>query len=698
MIFLNRSLVSPRLPLAAMGLAFFTIACGPPDRDDAGAGPGNPAEAGGCVIWEDDDDDGINNGLEGCQNPRDTDGDGQFDHQDTDSDGDGVLDAHEDRNGDGQLGQCTGQCETAADCEDEFTCTRLASGQGVCAHHSCLAGETLPNVTDTDGDGQPDGLEGTWVCNPQSDDNPAGLKEFQLVDSAVVEPDTSPDWRVALDIGSTMQRAAFLDPGPLDSVFYFDLPNSASQVAGFLVTRQARTSERSAPLASGEAIDALGARSDYTTVLRSSGNRRQSLDGFDSVIGTSVVLETGSAQPPTAARARVVAELLGRDIATISQPPLAWSGLASQELVVSFQTLYREEQGQVLFLGAVAPRAAYDDAARPTGFRVDDLAGGTGLARSGNPVTAACEQLLQDKLPKADVIWVVDESGSVDDNRIDIRNNAATFFQQAANSGLDFRMGVTDMNDTTGGVFSTRSSSSTLDDWWLGSFDATAFSAAIDDPSGPAAADGGTEHGLTQARAAVELHTPRSNIDPRKVRTDAQLVVLLVTDELPEELKDAGIANFGTVFTPQKIAEIAAFVAPYVQFFLGHEATVHAIGVPIGTGGSSCGEPGHGYSNLVGETGGQFGSICQSDLSSTINLIIDDIAASASPLKLDFVPIAHTLAVTRDGQTMSRSRSFGFDYRPSSNSLVFHGQSLDPLVPAEIVVSYQRWHEQVQID
>jgi len=69
--------------------------------------------------------------------------------------------------------------------------------------------------------------------------------------------------------------------------------------------------------------------------------------------------------------------------------------------------------------------------------------------------------------------------------------------------------------------------------------------------------------------------------------------------------------------------------------------------------------------------------------------IIDDIVASASPIKLDYVPISTSLALTLDGTEVKRSRTKGFDYHSSANSPVFINVKYK--TGSEVVAAYKRW-------
>jgi hypothetical protein len=138
---------------------------------------------------------------------------------------------------------------------------------------------------------------------------------------------------------------------------------------------------------------------------------------------------------------------------------------------------------------------------------------------------------------------------------------------------------------------------------------------------------------------------------------------------------------------------------PYIQRFIVNEGIAHLIG--IGESEATCsslGEISYGYLDVITALGGQFGALCQPDLGPTMDAIIDDIVGSASPIQLEFVPISATIAVARDNLHVPRSRSSGWDYRASSNTIIFNNMPFDPLSPSEVVVSYRRWEEQVPIE
>lgn len=668
----------------------------PPDSD----GDGTPD-----YLDLDSDNDGIWDGEEvgpNCNDPRDTDGDGTPNYRDTDSDNDGTDDGNEDRDGDGVIGNCTTPCTTQAHCDVGYHCSLPMDnvGTGHCVSLECSDGETDPFNGDTDGDGVGDSDEETFVCNPQTPENPEGLLPIKYIDSA--DSGSSANWRIALDQYAVELEPEITNPLALDGVYGFDMAGSNDQVAGFLVSRFSGAVQ--ATTESLNLIVALESNSLVASVTsRSSGNNTTTLDGFDTVLGTTIEIQTTTPMDVTALRAALLPTMLARPAAQVITPATAWIGDADTEFILRFQTIRRQDSQQTLFVGGLARRAHFEDRTRGTATHLDDFSNGTGVTVSQNGEAIECKPYMGAQEAKADIIWIIDESGSVSDDRQRIVDNASVFFDKAIASGLDFRLGVTDMNDTgpggQPGIFASRQAGGTGDRWLLPNEQAL-FEVNILDPSGPDSADGGSEHGLTQGRSAIMRHLPRSNSDPQRIREDAKLVVIYVTDEKPDEIEDAGLLGTGNVEpNPTQQAAIDSFMSSYIMDFTDQNATAHLIAEPLPFDAQTCSTGGaehaFGYYTLVNATNGQVGSICQPDLSPVLDAIIDDIIGAASPIVLPNVPISASITVARDGVAVPRSRSMGWDYRASSNSIIFFNMPYDPANPSEIVVAYRRWQDQV---
>lgn len=703
-----------------------------PDAMTGGDGGGDAMPP--CDPVADDDGDCVPNGVEGCQltppsdhdgdggpdyldgdsdgdnltdeheagatcdDPRDTDGDGTPDFQDGDSDNDGVSDLYEDRNGDGKIGTCNLQCTMSSQCPPGAYCSVPSDGVGfgACVDMECADGETDPHNPDSDGDGVKDGLEGTSICNPTSPDNPFGLKPIKYVDSMSTAYPMS-NWRLALEVNAVETVPAIANANILDAAYMFDMIEPNAQVAGFLASRAAAANSAVSEIGS-LIINLQNAPFITNVTVRTSGNHTTSLDGFDTVLSATFEITTSQQLDVTKVREIVTAAALARPQTDVTFPDPGWVGTGDTHFVVEVQAIRRAMQVQTLFVGGVARTASAEDPTRTTVFHLNDMSNGTSVALSGNGEKIECEQFVISRQAKADIIFVVDESGSTTGVRDNIKADATLFFNKALAAGLDFRVAVTDMNDASNGIFASRQMGGTGDRWLLPT-EQMQFEADIEDPSGPDPADGGTESGLTQIKHVLERHLPRNNADPQKIREDAKLVVIVVTDEKAQEIKDAGILGEGNNEpTPAEQTQIDMLVAPYIAQLQAEDATVHLIGEPLPFGPACSTEHTYGYYELVNATGGLTGDICQANLSATIDALIEDIISGSSPLTLSKFPISASISVSKDTIPLNRSKQVGFDYRGSTNAISFFQQLFSPAMPSEIVVSYRRWAEQGPIE
>jgi len=205
----------------------------------------------------------------------------------------------------------------------------------------------------------------------------------------------------------------------------------------------------------------------------------------------------------------------------------------------------------------------------------------------------------------------------------------------------------------------------------------------------------GPSDGLVAASEVVLRHLPRAEHNPTRVRSGAHLVLILASDATPASV--LGLigpqAPGQCQLEPAAGQAVAGAIQPHVDLLTGATnpeaaAIVHLIG---GTCTNACGIPvGHGYVQLVQEFGGQVADLCQQDLSQALQVMIDSLVGWGSPGGLEHIPISASLAVALNNVQLARSRTSGFDYRSSSNTLVFIG--VHPL-PQWVwrAASYQSW-------
>ena len=559
-------------------------------------------------------------------------------------------------------------------------------------------------------------------CKEVSPQNPKGHKPVSL------RVHSKGDWLVALDPGAKYRALSIQSAANKMAAATIDFPPMGQEVAGFIISRDSKLKDVQDELST--IITTLtnsppGGKG--TALVRASGTQKPSSDAFPSVKGTIIDVTLEGAGNVTSVRDQLVASLLGKSLSQLGNLPPG-HGKSDNKFVLRFVTLkrylrkinatdgkpYKDKDGysldagtqnhwRVVVMGAVARKAAYQNSYQDTGLLVDDLSNGTAFTlASGKLRNDGCEPSVITNLPVADIIWVVDESGSMSDNRKDIVNNANNFFNRAKAAGVDFRMGVTNVCTPHGtynwavGKFCSKISSTTSDDGGDDRFllpkEQAIFSSCIQNPPGY---EGGSEYGLVNARAAVEHHLPRAVNDPRRIRKGATLVIIVATDEVPNSLTNTiGYSNFKTCSLPvdtQK--QLDTRLVEFLEVFSGKvnpeaQAMFHVIG---GVCSNSCGaQVAHGYRELAHALGGQVGDVCQKNLGNTLQVIINSIVGKVSPVKMKHVPISSTLALSINGMAVKRSLAKGFVYNAASNSLAFIN------VPykkgSKIVIGYKLWY------
>jgi len=716
--------------------------CPNPDQDYDGDGIPNGKE--GCLSgrdsdgdkipdWQDYDSDGdkIPDSRErgGTKIPPDTDGDGVPDWLDQDSDNDGLLDGEEDFNYDGKVGCCLSLCNKPDASWQRSNCTLSKDGcgpgqkcmAGFCkpaVNFECAQGETDPRKKDSYGDGKLDDQRGTAVCRDAHEGGP-GRKPVQLRRSSSKDG----DWHLALERSAKYGELKIANRKGREAAGIVEHRGTVEKVAGFVVSRAVTTASVSDDVAS--LLGNLRQAWPMSKVtVRSSGSVKKSHDMFDLAEGVFIDLKLGLGADLSTVRSQAIAALLGRPLKDLSNLPTAF-GASPSTVVIRFSVVRRfafkkDSKGRkildangyplddgdaskrhLLVMGAVAARADYENPKLRTGLLLDDLSNGTGLATYKDRVKNECDAERVVHLAMADIIWVVDESGSMSDNRQDIVNNANSFFSRALSSGLDFRLAVTTVqqpgNPKCMGKFCSVISSNTSHDGGPDRFllpsEQNIFSACVKNPP---CYEGGTEYSLANAAAAVTRHLPRAKDDPFKIRTGATLVIIIATDEVANGLTKVIPQN--CPLTTLQRGKLDLALKPYLELFKGHKdpeaaAMYHLIG-GLCHSPKACGaQINHAHMTLASKLGGISADICQKNLGPSMQEILDRIVARTSPVVLDHVPISVSLAAAVDGKVLQRSRYNGFDYRASNNALVFINVKLRK--GSEAVVSYKRWMRQI---
>ncbi|MGM0558554.1 MAG: hypothetical protein ACQEVA_19370 [Myxococcota bacterium] len=671
-----------------------------PDTDLDGASDGEEVAAGTDPLIADTDGDGVSDGAElasGCMDPLETD-----------TDGDGLEDGVEDGNQDGQLG----------------TCTRDANGDIVESDIlSCAQGESDPCSQDTDGDGELDQEEAIYQrCSPS---------EYANLPQPGFVTNSTADYKLATETGVTAEPVTATN----GSIEAHVLGDPSHNYTGFVASFTPPQQVQDPTLLSDEVTVAI--QGQYPGATRqASGRRITSHDSFKAVTEGVIALPDGT--DLGVARDKILSALSGIAEGDLSHNLSdTFAGASGTPSYFLFEVLSRS-QNQYVIVGALATKTAYDDDTVETGFRIDDLVGGGALATTSGDLEGACVSYEVTTQPQVDIIISFDTSGSMNDELADLVGSDGynpgeyTFALELADmltaANLDWRVGVTG-SDCSGIKDDSELSQDYRDLWPSGG---GGFFPSSVCPGGFAGLSGGangklygngfvtngreieenleavdsnaTEYTFTMGAAAIDRGLPRATGDANKIRPDAAVVLIVVTDEYEALFDDTIYEQIDPSdgLTAQERATLETETQPWVDWLLQPdiEATVFGIDNPP-SGECAPAEVQYGIQSIVNRTGGTGGSVCQADISNTLSAIANATAGIASGLRLSGVPAPQTVEVknvqmqTSSVVQMTRSRADGFDYDSIVNRVTFNGPSA-PQTGDRVIIPYLRWQNSVR--
>lgn len=307
------------------------------------------------------------------------------------------------------------------------------------------------------------------------------------------------------------------------------------------------------------------------------------------------------------------------------------------------------------------------------------------ISAAVGPAQAQTDRFVQRADRRVDILFAIDASGSMADERARLMETAAAFAQIAAKTGIDFHLGAISIVEpaTPDGLFGAlygdprymTSQSTSLE---------AEFKTRIDLPSG-----GGVERGIDAILAALSPALT-STADPSGCaacsapqicvaggcrrqnfgfrRPGASLEVLAMSDE--DDLSNASPA------------ELLARLGEDVDPLLGHLARVHGL---LPESPASC-APASFYAAtprwdaLIAQTGGERHDLCAQSYGPAIQAIAGRLFGLRRQLPLSRSPVASTIEVTVDGTPVSGAR---FD--APSRSVVL---PTAPAAGAQIAVEY----------
>ncbi len=289
------------------------------------------------------------------------------------------------------------------------------------------------------------------------------------------------------------------------------------------------------------------------------------------------------------------------------------------------------------------------------------------------PDLAATEQvdrITQLTIPAVDVLFVVDNSCSMEEEQRALRDNFDSFMQYFTGSGLDYHVGVvsTDMDsrDESGKLILDYSGDSRYIDNTMSEDEAVD---SFGDRTLLGVNGSGTESGLDAVMAA--LTTERYGANDGFYRDDASLSIVIISDE-PDQ-SDVSVNEFTSWINNLKTDEeltltFSAIVSP------DHSTCPAA-------------ERGTYYIEVANQLDGIIWPICQEDYSG----VLDELGLRAAGLKREFflslVPVEASLAVTvedSEGVVTPYVVDTDWTYSRTRNSITFSEFTPLPLNVVEI--------------
>lgn len=238
--------------------------------------------------------------------------------------------------------------------------------------------------------------------------------------------------------------------------------------------------------------------------------------------------------------------------------------------------------------------------------------------------------------PPSDIMFLVDQSGSMDDDQRRLGENFSTFISELSAYTDDWQVVV--VNDDDGchnsGILTRRSSGYQ-----------SMFSSAVSRGGGSY-----TEALLLPAATGVEKTDP-GECNHSFMREGAMLHIIVVSDE-PNQTPSSW-----SHYVNQIIAK------------KGSEANVRISAIAGPTTTSSCAQPGTGYAEAVDATGGVFLNICNNWATSANLALLAEASVYQDTYELTRDPVVDTIEV----YVNEARRSNGWEYDAGSNAVVFTG-------------------------
>lgn len=266
----------------------------------------------------------------------------------------------------------------------------------------------------------------------------------------------------------------------------------------------------------------------------------------------------------------------------------------------------------------------------------------------------------QEEIPVIDVLWVIDNSGSMNPFQQNLSSNVSSFMAVFANSGADYHMAV---------ITTDRSSFSTIVDTTTADAGLVLSNLVVTGIMGS-----GQERGI---QMAIESLSDPSYAGPggNFFRVDSTLVVIFVSDE-----PDYSNPNWVSSLSFFNNVKPAGNFIPYGVIGDVPGGCLY----PYGSYSRQA-EPGYGYWDLIDYYGGNWYSICAQDWGIQLQDLATEVTERRTFNLSEPDPMEDTIDILVNGQLV-----INWVYDSTSNSVIFE-EGFVPAAGQTITINYATW-------
>jgi hypothetical protein len=297
---------------------------------------------------------------------------------------------------------------------------------------------------------------------------------------------------------------------------------------------------------------------------------------------------------------------------------------------------------------------------------------------------------------KIDILWVIDNSGSMANLQANVANNFESFINSFVDKSYEFQIAVTTTDAyLEGAVFEDDPEYARFRD---GTDDTSHTGVYVITPETPDLVDTfminitqGT-HGDGDERAFQSMTAAlNSSLNAGFLRPDAFLAVIIVSDE--DDFSHDGAGYINRDYNHPDIHPVSDYV-DYLKAMTGNPTIPRHSVSSIAIYDDDCnaqnqpwGLIADRYGALVEATDGVNGSVCADDFSVVLDSIQARIAELSTQFELNREPVIGTIRVSVNGEQIPEDVDNGWSYYPETNSIMFHGSAI-PEQGASIIIDF----------